>query len=151
MSQPASGPSWLEGLGFAITDQPGGGGASGGGAAPAGPGFSLSSADAWSMLNQARSMYHDILRMGPHATALTKLTPPADEPGSNGYNKLLVGDGQNRGAFGSGADQVKLYRDYIAELVARLEKALGITEASDDQAGVDVKRVSSEGEGKGFA
>ncbi|MFF0147376.1 hypothetical protein [Amycolatopsis sulphurea] len=89
--------------------------------------------------------------MGIDAEALTRLRPPADEPGSNGYNKLLVGDGQNRGAFGSGADQVKLYRDYIAELVARLEKALGITEASDDQAGVDVKRVSSEGEGKGFA
>ncbi|RJQ82185.1 hypothetical protein [Amycolatopsis panacis] len=103
------------------------------------------------MLDQARSMHSDIANMGPEATALTQLRPPADDPGSNGYNKLLVGDGQNRGAFGEGAYQVKLYRDYLAELVARLEKALGITEASDAQASADVRNVSSEGEGKGFA
>ena len=103
------------------------------------------------MLNQAKSMHEDIVNMGPDAEGLTRLRPPADDPGSNGYSKLLVGDGQSRGAFGSGADQIEQYREYVAELIARLEKALGITEASDEQAGADVKNVASEGQDKGFA
>lgn len=151
MSQPASGPSWLEGLGFAIIDQPGGGGASGGGAAPSGQGFAMSTDEARSMLTIAKRLRDKYQGMLPTAEGLTRLTSPADEPGSNSYNKLLVDAGPPPGAFAAGADQVKQEYAYADELVARLEQALGITEASDEQAGSDVKNATSGDEGKGFA
>ncbi|GAA3554187.1 hypothetical protein GCM10022222_42310 [Amycolatopsis ultiminotia] len=152
MSQPAQQPGWLEGLGFAITDQTGGGGgASGGAATPSGQGFALSRDDAMSMLNLAKSVREDFREMRTDAEQLTRLTSPADEPGSNGYNKLLVNDGQPPGAFVAGKDQVEQLYAYADELVKRLEKALGTTESSDEQAGADVKNAASGEQDGGFA
>ncbi|MET7998508.1 hypothetical protein ABZU76_47335 [Amycolatopsis sp. NPDC005232] len=152
MALPAPESNWLTGLNFTITgDQPAGGGASGGAGAPAGPGFSLSPDEARSMLTTAKRVRDQLRPMVPKAETLTHLTSPADEPGSNGYNKLLVGDGQSQGAFGSGSDQVKKEYAYASELVSRLEQALGIIETADGQAGTDIKTVAPENQDKGFA
>ncbi|MEU4670007.1 hypothetical protein AB0F91_18960 [Amycolatopsis sp. NPDC023774] len=153
MALPAPESKWLTGLNFTITgDQPAGGGASGGAAAaPAGPGFSLSPDEARSMLTVAKRVRDQLRDMRIKANRLTALSPPADEPGSTGYNKLLVGDGQSTGAFGYGNESVKREYAYAAELVDRLEKALGITESADEQAGTDIKNAGSQEQGKGLA
>ncbi|WP_344862336.1 hypothetical protein [Amycolatopsis ultiminotia] len=104
-----------------------------------------------SMLNLAKSVREDFREMRTDAEQLTRLTSPADEPGSNGYNKLLVNDGQPPGAFVAGKDQVEQLYAYADELVKRLEKALGTTESSDEQAGADVKNAASGEQDGGFA
>ncbi|MBB4689696.1 hypothetical protein [Amycolatopsis jiangsuensis] len=89
MSQPASGPNWLEGLGFVITDQAGGGGASGGGAAPSGQGFAMSTDEAHSMLVVAKRTRDKYNSMRRKALLTLRMNPPTDDPGSSGYNNLM--------------------------------------------------------------
>jgi hypothetical protein len=149
---PAPESSWLTGLNFTITgDQPTGGGASGGAAAPAGPGFSLSADEARSMLTVAKRVRDQLGPMVIKAERLVHLVPPADDPGSNSYNQLLVGNGGSSGAFGSGTDQVRRELAYARELVNRLEQALGITETADSNAGADIKTAAGADQDKGFA
>ncbi|MBB4689694.1 hypothetical protein [Amycolatopsis jiangsuensis] len=62
----------------------------------------------------------------------------------------MVGEDHNGGTLGGGRDQVELVYNYSNELVTRLEKALGITESSDDQAAADLGNVTP-GDDKGFA
>ncbi|MFF0147241.1 hypothetical protein ATK36_2752 [Amycolatopsis sulphurea] len=150
MSQPAQQPGWLDGLNFSVGDVFGSGEAAGA-ATSGGQGFALSHDDAMSMLNLAKSVREDFRDMRPDAEQLTRLTSPADEPGSNGYNTLLVNRGQPPGAFVAGETQVNQLYAYADELVKRLEKALGITRSSDEQAGADVKNAASSGQGGGFA
>lgn len=147
MSQPASGPTWLEGLGFAITDRPGGGGASGGGA---GPGFAMSVDEARSMLVVARRVRDKYGDMRSEAGRTLRMNPPADEPNGNSYNRNMVGEDHNSGVLGADRAQIELAYNYANELVFRLEQALGITESSDNHARADVENVVP-GEGKGFA
>ncbi|MFI5612522.1 hypothetical protein [Amycolatopsis sp. NPDC051903] len=152
----ASEPGWLTGLNFTITDAPApGGGASGGAAMPnsgsgGGGSFSLSVDEARSMLTTAKRVRDQLGEMRFKANGLLQLQPPADDPGSTGYNKVLVG-GPNAGAFNHGTDAVEREYRYAAELVIRLEQALGITEAAQDQAGTDVKNAASANQDKGFA
>ncbi|WP_409466912.1 hypothetical protein [Amycolatopsis sp. GA6-003] len=150
MSQPAPKPGWLDGLGFNIGDAFGAGDAAGAamsGGSPGGQGFTMSRDDAMAMLKIAKSVRNDFREMRNDANELTRLTAPADEPSSNGYNKLLVNDGDPKGAFVTGRDQVDREFAYADELVKRLEKTLGITEASDEQASADVKNASKQSGG----
>ncbi|PFG48689.1 uncharacterized protein DUF3558 [Amycolatopsis sulphurea] len=150
MSQSAQGPGWLDGLAFTINDAFGAGGAavcggaSGGGGSPGGPGFTMSRDDALSMLKLAKTVREHFDLMRPKAHRLTQITSPADEPGSNGYTKLLVNQGEPKGTFVTGKEQVDEEFAYADELVNRLEKALGITEASDGQASSDVNAAEPE-------
>ncbi|WP_370940413.1 hypothetical protein [Amycolatopsis sp. cg13] len=139
MDQPAAnaGKTWLPD--FTITDGTG---------TPPGPGFTMSRDDARSMLNlakQARKQFDD---MRIHAQYLTRLTPPADEPASNDYNRRLTGSDSGDGAFGAGLANLIHLRDYTQELVRKLEQALGITENSDEAAAAEVK---ASGEPTGLA
>ncbi|SEP54176.1 hypothetical protein [Amycolatopsis saalfeldensis] len=147
MTQPAPAPgNWLSDVGFHILgDQPGGGGgASGGSAAPAsGQGFSLSRDEALSMLNQAKGIRDDLWNLLPTAEGLTHLKPPADEPASNSYNALLVGNGQKAGAFRYGLGHIQREHGYLVELIGRLEDALGLMHEGDEQAGIAVKQSAS--------
>ncbi|WP_344869443.1 hypothetical protein [Amycolatopsis ultiminotia] len=111
----------------------------------------MSTDEARNMLTVAKRLRDKYQGMLPTAQSLTQLTSPADEPGSNGYNKLLVDAGPPPGAFAAGESQVKQEYAYADELVKRLEQALGITETSDEQAGTDVKNATSGNESKGFA
>ncbi|MGW7538868.1 hypothetical protein [Amycolatopsis sp. NPDC054798] len=141
MDQPAAnaGKNWLPDFTFTITDT---------GAAPPGPGFTMSRDDARSMLNlakQARKQFND---MQHHAVYLTRLTPPADEPASTDYNRRLTGSGSDEGAFGAGLANLRHMHDYAAELVRKLERALGLTESSDETAAAEVKAA---GDPRGLA
>lgn len=109
----------------------------------------MSRDDAMAMLKLAKSVREDFNHMREDAVRLTQITSPADEPTSNGYTKLLVNAGEPKGVFVTGKEQVDKEFAYADELVKRLEKALGITEASDEQAGADVKNAGKQG--RGFA
>ena len=150
MTQPApqAGSSgWLTGLSFTIMDGSGGGGAASGGGAPApsGPGFTLNRDEAQSVLAMAKRIRENAQTMQPDVQSLTKLTPPADEPGSNGFNQKIVD------SFTAGQQANDTMFSYASELINRLEKALGIVGASDDQAAADVKTVGNKDQKKGFA
>ncbi|WP_051165956.1 hypothetical protein [Amycolatopsis orientalis] len=151
MSQPAQKPGWLDGLYFNIGDAFAAGDAAGaamsGGGSPGGQGFTMSRDDAMAMLKIAKSVRADFRDMRDDAENLTQLTSPADEPSSNGYNKLLVNEGEPKGVFVTGKEQVHREYAYADELVKRLEKALGITELSDEQAATDVKNTGKQSEG----
>ncbi|MET9262732.1 hypothetical protein [Amycolatopsis sp. NPDC004079] len=141
MDQPAAnaGKNRLPDFTFTITD---------GTAAPPGPGFTMSRDDARSMLNLAKQAVKQFDDMRSHARYLTRLTPPADEPASNDYNRRLTGSGPEDGAFGTGLANLIHLREYTDELVRKLEQALGITESSDQAAAAEVKASGDPG---GFA
>ncbi|MFF0146984.1 hypothetical protein ATK36_5407 [Amycolatopsis sulphurea] len=110
----------------------------------------MSTDDARSMLvvaKRARDKYDSMRRK---ARLTLRMNPPTDDPGSSGYNNLMVGGDHNGGTLAGGRDQVELVYNYSNELVLRLEKALGITESSDNQAATDVRNVAPGGD-KGFA
>ncbi|WP_432849193.1 hypothetical protein ACQPXB_01575 [Amycolatopsis sp. CA-161197] len=154
MAQPASEQNWLTGLDFAITDAPAAGGASSGGAppssgAPGGGRFSLSREEAQSMLVVAKRVATTLRTMQNDAERLTQVSPPADDPGSNGYNKQLVATGQ--GAFSVGKTQVDKEFKYASDLVTKLENALGMTGSADEQAAAGVKTAAGGSQDKGLA
>jgi hypothetical protein len=158
MSSPGAGGGWLQDLGIWVTGDGSVGGAVAAGVKAAGQpfaaghtgpapaeGFSLSRAEAEGMLTQARQTKDDLFFLLPRAEFLTQMKAPADEIASNAYNASWVGNGQgNLGAGGHGSDLVKKEYAYYVELVERLERALGITEDADQQAGTDVNKVSGD-------
>jgi hypothetical protein len=159
MSSPSGG--WLHDLGFWVTDSAtGGGGAIVGHLGPLSPqpfaaghsgpapteGFSLSRAEAESMLAQAKRTADDVLAMRPNAEKLTRMKVPADDIASHGYNASWVGNGQgNPGAGGYALGHVNKEYQYLTELVQRLERALGITADTDQQAGTDINKAPGTG------
>ncbi|GAB3353330.1 hypothetical protein [Amycolatopsis echigonensis] len=149
MPQPAQQPGWLDGLYFNIGDAFDAGDAAGAamGGASSGQGFTMSRDDAMAMLKVAKTVRADFRDMRDDAYRLTQTTSPADEPTSNGYNKRLVNEGEPKGVFVAGKDQVDQEFAYADELVKRLEKALGITESSDEQAATDVKYAGKQSGG----
>jgi hypothetical protein len=112
-------------------------------------GFSLNRDEAQNMLTQAKRIRDDVQALLPKAETLTRMKPPADEIASNAYNAAHVGNGQgDPGAGGYGVGHVRKEHAYLVELVGRLERALGITDDTDQQAATDVKNTP---EGGGLA
>lgn len=144
MDQPATdaGKNWFPGFTFTITD---------GTTTPSGPGFTMSRDDARSMLNLAKHAREQFDEMRTLAAYLTRLTPPADEPASNDYNRQVTGTAFGDGAFGAGLANVTRMYAYANELVRKLEQALGSTESSDQTAAADVKAAGSEAPTTGLA
>ncbi|GAA3574753.1 hypothetical protein GCM10022222_69120 [Amycolatopsis ultiminotia] len=99
------------------------------------------------MLKTARGIQHDLRDMIADAERLTHLKPPADEPASNAYNALLTGSGGQAGAFGYGLGHIQREHGYISELINRLEDALNITHAGDEDAASAVNGASSADDG----
>ncbi|WP_116206372.1 hypothetical protein [Amycolatopsis circi] len=110
----------------------------------AGAGFTLSSDEARSLLERAKRLRNNTRVMLPDAEALTRLTPPAADPGSIGFNQQAVK------TFGNGKDSLDAMYQYMTELIGRLEKALGIVGESDSQAAADVKTAGNSDQGKGL-
>ncbi|MFE3173534.1 hypothetical protein ACFXPA_19355 [Amycolatopsis sp. NPDC059090] len=110
----------------------------------AGAGFTLNPDEAHSLLERARRLRDNAGKMQPSAEALTRLTPPAADPGSAGFNQQAVN------AFEAGKSANENMQRYMAELISRLEKALGIVSDSDFQAAADVKSAGKS-EGGGLA
>jgi hypothetical protein len=130
---------WIKGAGQAVTSNASAFAAGITGPAPT-QGFSLNRDEALNMLTQAKRIREDVRPLISDAEKMTKMKPPADEIASNAYNAAHVGNGQgDPGAAGYGAGHVRKEYDYLTELVGRLERALGITAESDQQAGTDVK------------
>ncbi|MET9264391.1 hypothetical protein [Amycolatopsis sp. NPDC004079] len=113
-------------------------------ATQAGAGFTLSPDEARSLLDRAKRLRDNAMKMRSSAEALTLLTPPAQDPGSIGFNQQAVK------TFAAGKDSNEQVYGYMVELIGRLEKAMGIVHESDGQAAADVKNVGSGGQGKGI-
>ncbi len=109
-----------------------------------GAGFTLSRDEAQSLLERAKRLRSNTRAMTPDAVSLTQLTPPAEDPGSVGFNQQAVK------TFGDGKDSLEAVIQYMTELIDRLEKALGIIGESDDQAAADVKTAGNSDQGKGL-
>ncbi|WP_409183260.1 hypothetical protein F9C11_02035 [Amycolatopsis sp. VS8301801F10] len=114
-------------------------------AVKSGAGFTLSPDEARSLLERAKRLRDNAAMMQPSAEALTRLTPPAEDPGSVGFNQQAVN------AFEAGKSANENMQRYMAELVSRLEKALGIVGESDGQAAADVKAAGKSEQGGGLA
>jgi hypothetical protein len=98
------------------------------------------------MLAQAKRTREDVYNMRPDAEKLTRMKPPADEISSTAYNASWVGNGQgNPGAGGYALGHVNKEYQYLTELAQRLERALGITDDTDQQAGTDINKASGTG------
>ncbi|ATY09620.1 hypothetical protein CU254_03430 [Amycolatopsis sp. AA4] len=113
-------------------------------ATKAGAGFTLSRDEAQSLLERAKRLQRNARGMIPNAEVLTRLTPPASDPGSTGFNQQAVK------TFANGKDSLEAMYQYMTELVDRLEKALGIVSESDSQAAADVKTAGNSDQGKGL-
>lgn len=127
--------SIFSGIGFWATDLP-----SAGPSPAGGQGFAMSSDEMRAMLKNAEDLRISIQKQNDAAQLLSQATPPAQEPvsvdavlGSNGVNEA--------GRYYQGH---LLYQyNYLSELIQRLRKALGIVEATDQQAADDTKKTGS--------
>ncbi|MDQ7810030.1 hypothetical protein Q5425_40425 [Amycolatopsis sp. A133] len=126
--------SFFSGIDFWATDTPSGAAARPGG----GQGFAMSSAEMRAMLKKAVDQRETLVQQIRAADHLFQATPPAEEPvsqaavnGPNGINES--------GAYYKGHLQYQF--SYLTELIRRLQQALGITEAADQQAADSTKTI----------
>lgn len=111
-------------------------------------GFSLDKDQATTMLAQAKKMRLDLRAIQNKAEFLEKMSAPAQDPVSVAYTKAATWQGaDNPGAFAYGSGHIRLEVLYLSEIIDRLDKALGLTEAADDQAGADVGKAGAGTEG----
>ena len=145
---------WLSDVNFWIKDDasaPGSfastvGGVVGMGAGSSSEGFSLTRDEAENMVRRAQGVLDDIEGMLHKAEDLTKVTPPAEDPASLTFNTQLVGTGgEDAGAFGYGLGHLKREKGYLAELVQRLNEALGKITVSDHAATDTVNQATDSG------
>ncbi|MBK1788513.1 hypothetical protein JHE00_29645 [Prauserella sp. ASG 168] len=98
----------------------------------AGGGFSMSREEAEAALEEARGVAADLAEQAEGAMELQQTQAPADDPATMGFNQVGLE------AFGNGAQHVAAERDYWRSLVTALEKALGVYQEADEQAGQDI-------------
>lgn len=120
-------------IGFWATDAP-----SGAQRPAGGQGFAMSSEEMRTMLKKAEDHIKTISEQIREADVLSKARPPADEPvsqaavnGPNGVNET--------GRYYQGHLQYQL--NYYTELTRRMRRALGMTEAADQQAADSTSKV----------
>ncbi|WP_439385103.1 hypothetical protein [Amycolatopsis lexingtonensis] len=125
--------SFFSGIDFWATDMPNSGPPPAGG-----QGFAMSSADMRATLEKAKTQRDALSEQLRTARYLMMATPPAEEPvsqaavnGPNGVNEA--------GAYYEG--HLNYQFNYLTELIRRLQQALGITEAADQQAADSTKTI----------
>ncbi|MEV6827528.1 hypothetical protein [Amycolatopsis sp. NPDC051102] len=125
--------SIFSGIGFWATDLP-----SGGSQPAGGQGFAMSSAEMRTMLEKAKNQRETLAEQLRKARYLLMAKPPAEEPvsqaavnGPNGVNEAA--------AYYEG--HLHYQFDYLTELIQKLQQALGITEAADQQAADSTKTI----------
>jgi hypothetical protein len=123
----------FSGVGFWATDMP-----SGASRPAGGQGFAMSGSEMRAMLEKAKTQREALVQQMRAADHLSQATPPAEEPvsqaavnGPNGINEA--------GAYYQGHLQFQF--NYFTELIRRLQQALGITEAADQQAADSTKTI----------
>lgn len=129
---------WLSDVTFWVDGVPSGGAApapgGGSGSLPAGgQGFSLSKEEANDMLASFKSIYDDLVEMETQARQVREVRSAAEDPASLHFHQSAVG-GLGTGAFDYGHEHVKKEIAFFAKLIDRLEKALGLTTDSDEDA-----------------
>ncbi|EHR48599.1 hypothetical protein SacmaDRAFT_0290 [Saccharomonospora marina XMU15] len=97
-------------------------------------GFTLSRQEAEAALEEARGIAEELGELAREAETLTQTRAPADDPASQEFNRVGVE------AFEKGAAHVAAERDYWLSLVGALERALGIVQRFDEQAGQEIGR-----------
>jgi len=106
-----------------------------------GEGFTLSLDQARSALEKVNGFIDELTAMRDSARNLQRLTPPAQDVASVAYNKKLTGGvfasvidllGPSA-AFDAGVRQIQDEIDYLTTLRAKLHKALGMTEDTEDE------------------
>lgn len=91
------------------------------------------------MLKNAKDLRISIQQQRDAAQVLSQATPPAQEPAST--DAVLGPNGVNEtGRFYQG--HLDYQYNYLSELIKRLQKALGIVEAADQQAADDTNKTS---------
>jgi hypothetical protein len=113
----------------------------GGGAAPAsGQGFTMSGDEMRALLKKCQDQRDFIRGQFFDSARLSQVLPPGNDPaskhavdGPNGVNET--------GRFYEG--HLRFQDDYYTELIFRLEKALGLTEETDQQAAEATKKRGS--------
>ncbi|MEU8630981.1 hypothetical protein AB0C38_02355 [Amycolatopsis sp. NPDC048633] len=124
----------FSGIGFWATDLP-----SGASRPAGGQGFAMSSSEMRAMLKNAKDLRISIQQQRDAAQVLSQATPPAQEPAST--DAVLGPNGVNEtGRFYQG--HLDYQYNYLSELIKRLQKALGIVEAADQQAADDTNKTS---------
>lgn len=125
--------SFFSGIGFWATDMP-----SAGSPPAGGQGFAMSSDEMRAMLKKAKDQRETLVQQIRAADHLFLAMPPAEEPvsqaavnGPNGINES--------GSYYQGHLQYQF--NYLTELIRRLQQALGITEAADQQAADSTKTI----------
>lgn len=131
MAQPGS---FFEGVDFWITDT-----VAGAPAAPAnGQGFSMRSDEMRALLAKCRAQRDSITAYFMDADRLSRVVPPGNEPASatavNGPNGI-----NETGRYYQG--HLRYQYDYYTELIHRMEKALGMTTATDQEAAGAAKKA----------
>ncbi|MFB9684754.1 hypothetical protein [Amycolatopsis plumensis] len=123
----------FSGIGFWATDMP-----SSGPPPAGGQGFAMSADEMRAMLKKAQTQRDELSEQLRLARYLMMATPPAEEPvsqaavnGPNGVNEA--------GAYYGGHLQYQF--NYLTELIGRMQQALGITQAADQQAADSTKTI----------
>jgi hypothetical protein len=126
--------SIFSGIDFWATDMP-----SGASRPAGGQGFAMSSSEMRALLKNAQNLRISIQQQRDAAQVLSQATPPAQEPAST--DAVLGPNGVNEaGRFYQG--HLDYQYNYLSELIKRLQKALGIVEAADQQAADDTNKTS---------
>jgi hypothetical protein len=125
--------SIFSGIGFWATDMPSAGPPTAGG-----QGFAMSSDEMRAMLKKAEDLRISIQQQRDAARVLSQATPPAQEPAST--DAVVGPNGVNEaGRFYRG--HLDYQYNYLSELIKRLQKALGIVAAADQQAAADTNKT----------
>jgi hypothetical protein len=107
-----------------------------------GQGFSVTRAEADTLLHQLQRLLAELDIMIKYTNWLMEKSPPAQDPVSVAYNTRLLGTGDS--AFNHGVEHLRHEYRYLNEFVLRLRKALGHLEDSDREAATTVNRATGE-------
>ena len=129
----------MEGMNFIVSDGPAvGGGAAVGGAAPGeGGGFVMSRDEMDAQLKRLQQLRERIKIQLQHAVPLWTIESPGQDPASLRNTEAA----NNSGNYYRG--HLLRQSGYLSTIIEKMQDALGIIEETDEQAGVDVKKLDA--------
>ncbi|AUI57037.1 hypothetical protein [Amycolatopsis sp. BJA-103] len=119
-------------------------------------GFTLDRKQALGMQTEIGNIIVELRAIQSKAVDLKRLSPPAQDSISTGYNKKLTVGGASfmakvtpwvtaAAAFDAANDQIQNLIDYLNSLLAKLDKALGTMKVNDQASKEAVEQAASEG------
>ncbi|MCG3756677.1 hypothetical protein FKO37_39870 [Amycolatopsis sp. Poz14] len=99
-------------------------------------GFVLEPDEARMLLTKLTGVQQKLKKMQAKAAYLCSMQTPSQDPSTAAAHKAMHGDGQGQlGAYSYGGGHIDLQLEYVTELVERIQTALGVTVASDEDQG----------------